>query len=87
MTKFTYNTGLRERVPSDAMAVYEPDITLDKVTHIDLDNVINVLKDTGPFDISTFMTIQENGFMYVRTIQEAVEAYAAGNLYVMGGNF
>lgn len=87
MTKFTYNTGLRQRVQGEGVAVHEPDITLDKVTHIDLDNVINVLKDTGPTDISVFMTIKENGFAYVRTVQEAVEAYAAGNLYVMGGNF
>ena len=86
MKTFTYNRGLAARDPNECL-VFEPDITLEKVTHIDLDSVLSVLDGMEPNDISPFMSPAVGGFEYLRSLENVVKAYAQGQLYVMSGNF
>ncbi len=86
MKTFVYNRGLAPRDPA-ACRADEPAITLDKVTHIDLDNVLSGLQGMEDDDISVFMTPDISGFIYLRTTEEVVNAYRNGQLYVMSGNF
>lgn len=86
MKTFTYNRGLAPRDPNECRA-FEPDITLEKVTHIDLDSVMSGLSGMEDDDISVFMRPDVSGFVYLRTTEQVVKAYAEGQLYVMSGNF
>ncbi|EBX7003341.1 hypothetical protein AWW19_21385 [Salmonella enterica subsp. enterica serovar Brunei] len=68
---FSYNKGLAK----------EPDITLDKVTHIDLDSLFIGM------EIGLFATVTSQGFMYLTDIGDVTEAYKAGCLYAISGNY
>jgi hypothetical protein len=74
-----YNRGLRE---CEDEPVRGPEVELFKVTHIDLDNVVSGL-DGGV----SFVTPTNEGFLYLKGINDVVKAYSAGELYVVEGNY
>lgn len=69
---FSYNKGV----------VNQPNITLNKVTHIDLDSLI-----AGVESEIIFVTPTDEGFCYLKDIKDAVKAYEAESLYVVSGNY
>lgn len=68
---FSYNKG----------AAKEPDITLDKVTQIDLDSLFIGM------EMGLFATVTSQGFMYLTDIVDVTGAYKAGCLYAISGNY
>ncbi|ECC3629192.1 hypothetical protein M2K31_001729 [Salmonella enterica] len=69
---FTYNKGVAK----------EPDVTLDKVVHIDLDSLL-----LGIESEVLFVTPTDEGFSYLKDIRDVVKAYSTGRLYVISGDY
>ncbi|NEK84049.1 MAG: hypothetical protein G3W58_22950 [Pantoea ananatis] len=81
-----YNRGLAPR-EKNAVRNTKTDITLEKVTHLDLDNMFRLMDSVGPNDISWLVTIAEDGFSFVRNYADAIKAYKAGTLYIVDGEW
>lgn len=77
--KISYNRGLRSVEPNTA---FKCDVTLTKVTHIDLDSAV-----AGVTNGFCFMTYNETGFIYVKDLIELADAYDKENLFVVGVNW
>lgn len=79
MSCFTYNRRLKEYDPDEVTVA---DVGLHKVTHLDIDNAIK-----GCEAEIKFVTVADEGFLYLKDIRDVVKAYQAGTLYVVEGNY
>ncbi|POU03583.1 hypothetical protein C3369_07110 [Escherichia sp. ESNIH1] len=77
--KLGFNHGLR---PFDPTAVSAPDVTLTKVTHLDLDQAMSGA-EFGRY----FMVPRDEGFWFVSDLNDIASAYKNGELYVVSGGW